>query len=251
VTLVAAAVVPSPPALVPEVAAGAAGELAEVRAACLEAARRLLAAGPEEVVVVAPAPTTGWREQGERADLAAYGVDLSLHASGPGPDRLPLGHVIGRWVLERAGCTVPIACLGVAADLGSGACEALGAQAVAGHVRRAILCVGDGSARRGEASPRWPDPRAVPYDDAIAAAIGEADIGPLRALDVATAEDLVASGRAPWQVLAGAAAAAGSWRGTLLSAAAPYGVGYVVASWTRLDAETMTPARGGDLGSGG
>ena len=43
---------PSPPLLVPELAAGAAGELDPLRAACREAVRRLLAAHPDEVVVI-------------------------------------------------------------------------------------------------------------------------------------------------------------------------------------------------------
>jgi hypothetical protein len=48
----------------------------------------------------------------------------------------------------------------------------------------------------------------------------------------------MAAGRAPLQVLAGAAEANGSgtgeraWRGELLSYGAPYGVGYFTALWT-------------------
>ncbi len=53
----------------------------------------------------------------------------------------------------------------------------------------------------------------------------------------------MAAGRAPWQVLAGAAEAADAaqsghsgagerpWHGELLSYGAPYGVGYFVALW--------------------
>jgi hypothetical protein len=49
----------------------------------------------------------------------------------------------------------------------------------------------------------------------------------------------MAAGRAPWQVLAGAAEQGASeygerpWRGELLSYCAPYGVGYFAALWTR------------------
>lgn len=234
--LVAAAVVPSPPALVPEVASGAATELDEVRRAALDAARRLLAASPDRIVVVAQAEWTGWREPGEKADLAAYGVDLVLAGSGPGPQRRPLGHVLGQWLLELAGCSVPLAYLGVTPDLGPAACLALGGQVGRGTDRAALLCVGDGSARRADDSPRWPDPRAVPYDESVAAALGDVDLDALRALDVATGLDLVVAGRAPWQVLAGAADTSGIWSGHLLLTAAPYGVGYIVAAWTRLDA---------------
>lgn len=234
--LVAAAVVPSPPALVPEVASGAAPELDATRGAALDAVRRLVAAAPDEVVVVAQADFTGWRDPAERVELAPYGVDVALRGGGPGPGRSPLGHVVGLWLLEQVGCMAPVKRLGVAADLGPAACAALGAQLASGRGRVAALGVGDGSARRTETSPRWPDPRAVPYDDAVAAALAAVDLDALRMLDVATALDLVVAGRAPWQVLAGAAAVAGAWSGELLHAGAPYGVGYAVAAWTRLDA---------------
>jgi hypothetical protein len=239
--LVAAAVVPSPPALVPEVASGAASELDDVRSASFDAVRRLLVAAPDRVVVVAQAESTGWRDARERADLTAFGVDLVLPGGGPGPGARPLGHVLGLWLLGRVGCTVPVAYLGVAPDLGTTACLALGMQLADGPERVAVLCVGDGSARRADTSPRWPDPRAVSYDESVGAALAAVDLAALRALDVATALDLVAAGRAPWQVLAGAAVSGGVWSGELLLAAAPYGVGYLVAAWARRDLVTAAP----------
>jgi hypothetical protein len=56
--LVAGAVCPHPPLLVPELAGGAAPELDALRAACDEAVRRLLAARPDLVVVVGAAEET-------------------------------------------------------------------------------------------------------------------------------------------------------------------------------------------------
>jgi hypothetical protein len=53
----------------------------------------------------------------------------------------------------------------------------------------------------------------------------------LTALDPEQARELLVVGRAPWQVLAGAAQGAGL-EGELLYDAAPYGVGYFVAAWT-------------------
>ncbi len=52
--LVAAAVCPCPPLLVPEVAAGAAPELDPARAACLDAVGVLAASRPDLLVVVGP-----------------------------------------------------------------------------------------------------------------------------------------------------------------------------------------------------
>jgi hypothetical protein len=231
--LVSAAVVPSPPALVPEVASGAVADLAAVRAAAVTAVERMLAAAPQRVVVVAAAQETGRRDTGERADLAAYGVDLVVPGGGSGPGRLPLGHVLGLWLLAQttAYSAQEVICLGVADDLDPDDCAQLGGELATAPLRTALLCVGDGSARRGAGSPRWPDPRAVPWDEKVTAALGAADLAVLAALDPATAHELAAAGRAPWQVLAGAAAAAGEWTGELLCASAPYGVGYVVASW--------------------
>lgn len=53
--LVAAAVCPAPPLLVPEVAAGAAAELDAARTACSDALAVLAASRPDLLVVVGPA----------------------------------------------------------------------------------------------------------------------------------------------------------------------------------------------------
>jgi hypothetical protein len=50
-------------------------------------------------------------------------------------------------------------------------------------------------------------------------------------LDAELAYELKVSGRAPWQVLAGAAEGT-DLGGALLYEDAPYGVGYVVATWS-------------------
>ena len=62
-------------------------------------------------------------------------------------------------------------------------------------------------------------------------ALAAADTEALLALDEGLAHELKAAGRAPWQVLAGAAEGAGL-DGRLLYEDAPYGVGYFVAAWS-------------------
>jgi hypothetical protein len=57
------------------------------------------------------------------------------------------------------------------------------------------------------------------------------DLDVLNALDPDLAAELQAAGRAPWQVLAGALTAT-TLTGDLAYHAAPYGVGYFVASFT-------------------
>jgi hypothetical protein len=102
-----------------------------------------------------------------------------------------------------------------------------------------MLAMGDGTARRTPKGPGYLDERAEPFDDAVAAALADVDVRALLDLDEQLSAELVVSGRVPWQVLAGAAAASGAgapggpWRGQVLHSAAPYGVGYLVATWRR------------------
>lgn len=218
--MLAAVVCPHPPLLVPEVAAGAAGELDDLRAACDAALRAGLATGPERVVVVGSGPAT--REW--PADAAGALPNLGL----PGPaGELPLSLTIGRWLLERVGWDGPMVLQAVDATATADDCAALAAGASS-----MLLVMGDGSARRSVAAPGHFDERAEGFDAAVAAALAAADPDALLKLDVDLAVELLAAGRPAWQVLAGAAAGR-PWGGTLHYDAAPYGVGYLVASWLR------------------
>jgi hypothetical protein len=94
-----------------------------------------------------------------------------------------------------------------------------------------LLVVGEGSARRSLKAPGYLDERAEGFDAVVSRGLATADAqGELSTLDDELAYELMASGRAPWQVLAGAAA--GSLGAELLYEDAPYGVGYFVAAWT-------------------
>jgi hypothetical protein len=235
--LIAAAVCPHPPLLVPEIAGAAAPELDALRAACDEAVGRLLAAlaagapegagGGTLVVVGADAETRAYA-----ADAAGgferYGLELTL---GAGTPVLPLSLTIGRWLLVRHHEGAAARFQGVAEHATAPECLALGAE-LAGSARRVgLLVLGDGSACRGERSPGYRDDRAGPYDAGVAAALETADTAALAALDPASSRELLAAGRAAWQVLAGAAGRT-PLKGALLAHEAPYGVGYLVASWT-------------------
>jgi aromatic ring-opening dioxygenase LigB subunit len=98
--------------------------------------------------------------------------------------------------------------------------------------RVALLCMGDGSARRSEKAPGWWDDRAEAFDATVAAALAAADLEALLQLDAELARALLVAGRASWQALAGAADGQ-VWRGELTHHEAPFGVGYLVAEWTR------------------
>jgi len=226
VPLVAAAVCPSPPLLVPELAAGAAGELDDLRAACDAAVARLAEAAPELVVLVGPGATTGPLPPPYRGSFAPWGTPVTV---GPADGTaLPLGPLLGLWLLDRAG-RQPAQVWTVDPDAGPAECAATG-RSIAELGAVALLVIGDGAACHGPKSPGYADAGAEPFDDAARRAFADVDTDRLLALDPADAARLRAAGRAPWQVLAGAAAGRG-FRGSV-HYERPYGVGYLVASWS-------------------
>ncbi|MGW3230984.1 class III extradiol dioxygenase subunit B-like domain-containing protein [Kitasatospora sp. NPDC001095] len=231
--LVAAAVCPCPPLLVPEVAAGAAPELDGLRAACDEALAALVEAAPQLVVVVGTGPAAEVWTEGGAGSFHRYGVPLVAKLPGErveGPELAP-SLTVGAWLLERAGVSLPTHACAVPADAPADRMLGLG-QGLAGLADRvALLVLGDGSACRSVKAPGYLDERAEDFDTVLAAALGTADLPALAALDPGLAAELKADGRAPWQVLAGAAEGAGL-TGRLGYQDAPYGVGYFVASWS-------------------
>ncbi|MFI8519099.1 hypothetical protein ACIGEZ_14900 [Streptomyces sp. NPDC085481] len=234
--LVAAAVCPCPPLLVPAVAAGAAPELDDARTACSDALAVLAASRPDRLVVVGPADegARGVHPAGSAGSFAGFGVDLAVRlGSGPGGERpLPASLAVAAWLLERHDwADAPIEGLGVGETLESARCAETGRQIAGAADRVALLVMGDGSACRTVKAPGYLDERAGAFDAEAARALGAADPAALLALDAELAYELKAAGRACWQVLAGAAEGAGL-DGRLLYEDAPYGVGYFVAAWS-------------------
>jgi hypothetical protein len=223
---------PQPPLLVPELAAGAAAELDELRAACAQVVRRLLADRPDRVVVLGPGPRTAAYGPGASGTLAGYGVPVTASLGpavappGAGAGPLPPALTLGAWLLGG----VDVRCAGQA--VGPDADPAEPAAGLAGGTdRTALLVMADGSACRSESAPGYADPRAGPFDAAVAAALRSGDPAALRDLDPAAGRELLAAGVPAWRV-AGHAAGAGPYDAELLHDAAPYGVGYLVAAWT-------------------
>ncbi|SIO91157.1 class III extradiol dioxygenase subunit B-like domain-containing protein [Nocardiopsis sp. JB363] len=226
--LIAAAVCPHPPVLFPEVAQGAAAELASLRAACDRAATALARCEADRLYVVGRGPVE--REYGPETggDLRSYGVDVRV---GPAPGILDLAATTGRWLAERGGLT-PDGYLELPSDVAPARAAERGAALADSAARVALLVMGDGSARRTESSPGYVDARAIPYDDAVAEALAKADTAHIEELDPDTARALMVAGRPAWQALAGAAGGH-PFNGETLYYEAPYGVGYHVAHWTR------------------
>ncbi|AGP54589.1 class III extradiol dioxygenase subunit B-like domain-containing protein [Streptomyces rapamycinicus] len=256
--LIAAAVCPCPPLLVPEVAAGAARELDGLRAECFEVIRALAAARPERLIVVGPADRAGRgpHAQGAAGTFRGFGVEVDVRLAAPTGERrtapatadgesggdaadggssrsLPTSLAVGAWLLEHAGWdpAVPVEGLGVGEPLAAERCIEVGRELAGRAERVALLVTGDGTACRTLKAPGYLDERAAAFDAEVARALAAADTGALAALDEELAYELKAAGRAPLQVLAGAGEGA-RLKGELRYDEAPYGVGYFVASWS-------------------
>ncbi|MFC8917267.1 class III extradiol dioxygenase subunit B-like domain-containing protein [Streptomyces sp. NPDC057116] len=234
--LVAAAVCPCPPLLVPDVAAGAAPELDSARTACSDALAVLAASRPDRLVVIGPGAEEGLERYpaGSAGDFRGFGVDVRvrLGTGGDGDRPLPPSLAVGAWLLGRANwADAPVEGLAVGERLAPARCAEAGREIAARAGRVALLVLGDGSACRSVKAPGYLDDRAAAFDERAARALGSADTGALAALDEGLAYELKAAGRAPWQILAGAAEGAGL-EGRLLHEDAPYGVAYFVAAWS-------------------
>lgn len=230
-SLVAAVVVPGAALLVPELAGGSVQQDAGLREQVLGAVRALLAEPRGRLLVVGVAAVTG--ERTGTWDWSSLGVRARGAGGGPA---LPLALAIGAWLLDVCGAGPDRTYLGVSPDSTPQACGQRGQElAAAGDLR--MLVVGDGSACRSEKAPGHLDARAEPFDAAVQRALAVGDGTALLALDPGLARELQAAGRAPWQVLAGAAAGAGL-AAELTVAVVPYGVCYLVARWWRPDMPT-------------
>jgi hypothetical protein len=233
--LVAAAFVPSAPVLVPEVAAGAAHELDDLREACDAAVEELLDADLDLLIVLGSAPRSGPYPADAAGSFAPYGVDVTI--GGEGAVELPLSLTVGYWLLERCDWAGDTLTFGVAGDESSERCAALGAGLAERANRVGLVVVGDGSATRTPKAPGSFDERAEAFDAAVDEALADPSGTGLAGLDPTLAAELMADGRAAWQVAAGLAAASTSrmWDARLLRSEAPYGVHYAVATWSSAD----------------
>jgi hypothetical protein len=216
----AVAFCPHPPVLVPEVAQGAAPELAALRAACRAAITRIALPG-RMIVVLGGGPVSKAYESRARGTFAGYGVPLevSLGRDGTGPVELPLALTVGAWLLHEAGSSA-----GAAFSIGADDADI---QLADGRV--ALLVMGDASARRSTAAPGYLDERAVGYDAAVAEALASGDPAALARLDTELGAELLAAGAPVWRTVA--RLVRGRYDAEVLYDDAPYGVGYLVATW--------------------
>ena len=191
-------VLPSPRALLPSLSAT--DPVPELRAACATAVDKLLATGPEHIVVVA-APVSELN--------SARGVTE------------PLGHRVARHLLGGTPFDPQIALPYTAAGVVEQA-EETGPTA--------LVVMADGTACRGEKAPGHLHPGALAFDDSIDHALRSGDVDTLATLDPTLAHELWCEGAPGFHVLAEVA------RGRRIAADvsyadAPYGVAWWVARW--------------------
>ena len=219
-SVVAAAVVPSSPMLVPDVSTGAAHEVGALRVAADEAVARLVAVGAEAVVVLGSGPRAAY-PHGSAGTFAGFGVPLRVCLGDDvgEPATLPLPLCVGAWFLARTRAAAVTAGVTVDGDWSSP------------DVDVALLVVADGTACRTEKAPGAFDPRAAVYDGEIAAALAVGDGSALCGLDPALAAELHVGGLPALRALG---ALPGPWNAELLAHEGGHGVGSFVAYWERV-----------------
>ena len=247
---VAAAVLPHPPLLVPELAGAAAPELAPLRAACQEALATVVAAA-DLTILIGDGPVWAVPAPGAPGSFHPYGagvevalpalVDLDLPGLPPPAQLtdLPLSLAVAAHLLD--GLDPPPGRLFAATvprSLGPRAAARIGGVlASTGPV--GLVVMADLSACRTEQAPGAFHPEAAGFDAQVGDAFRGGTPQDLLTLDPAQSAGLLVAGRVPLQVLAGAFAAtaaapgeprdAARLRGRVLYEDAPYGVGYLVA----------------------
>jgi hypothetical protein len=221
--ITSAALCPAPP-LLARALTGADPVVPALRRACLDAVAALIADGPDLVAVVGvAAETRAWPADG-KLDLSPYAPTL-LAAHPPLP--LPLGLAAG--LLDQVGYLGRRELQSVSDQEAVADCAALGARLANASTRVAVLVMADGTARRGLKAPGYLDPRSVPFDAGVEQAVRSGDLTALLAVDPVLARELMATGRAGWQVLAGAMN--GVRPATEIRYCDdPFGVAYLVAS---------------------
>jgi hypothetical protein len=219
------AIVPSAPVLVPDLASGAAAELADLRDAVLRAAAEL----PDRWVAIGVGSVDALIGSDAVGTFAGYGVDVpvALAPGGAGvPSELPLCALITGWVRGRANPSARAQVRVYADDHGVDAAQGFGRMLRAELDEAAdavgVLIVADGANTLSPTAPGGYDPDAVPVQAALDDALASGDAAALAGLPSGVL------GRVAYQVLAGLgepATAFESYRG------APYGVGYFAGVW--------------------
>src|SRR5260221_2589007 len=203
--IVAAAVCPSPPLLIPELT-GARQVATELRSACQASLAELTAAAPEVIARVGAAERTRTWNGAATFDFARYAPGMSSGAAprpsagagqapDPGPAGLPSALGVGNWLLDQAGCQIIRVLQSVAQDEAPARCADIGARLAASRGRVALLVMADGSARRGLTAPGYLDAPSTGFDAEVERAVRTCRLEALLSADPALAHQPMATPR--------------------------------------------------------
>ena len=220
------AFIPAAPLLCPDV--DIESLLADERAASIELVAELQQ-DADLVVIIGAGNTTTWFEHGGIGSTRAFG-GVSHYEVGSGVDELPQSVTVGASVVVTAGWSGEVQALVIDLQTTAAQREVIAQELLAKSEaqRTLVIAVGDGSATRTEKAPGYIQADAVAFDEAINAAIGNADRESILAIEQPTADRLWCRGLPVWQVVANAFAPTQS---ALILESAPFGVNYLVASW--------------------
>nr|WP_054814403.1 hypothetical protein [Nocardia arizonensis] len=243
-----AALVPSPPILVPELGGAIAradsadrdDPCAPLRAAVAEAVAALAALARRWIVLGAGTAESALGPEAV-GTFHGYGVDVAVSFAEPAavaePDpRLPLPALIAGWLRGRYAPGARLEGRILAADADAASCAALGArlraELDADREPHGVLVVADGASTLTLKAPGYLDERADPQQAELDRALSAGDRAALLALDPDLCADLGISGRPVYQALAGLFEADPLAPAvTTLYRDAPFGVGYHVGIW--------------------
>ncbi|WP_174567267.1 hypothetical protein [Nocardia yamanashiensis] len=248
--LISAAMCPHPTMLIPDVAGKASGEWDKLRSACTESIRQLripvynpsggsiTPAGDEPdlvVIVGGDHKTTTFDPSGAYGSLLAHGICWEYGWEGAGEAQpLPLSLTLGYWLMltgkGNGMMTADVAFQAIAIDASPPECMRLGKELAGRAEKVAMLVMGEGSTCMTAAERRRDPNRARRYDAEVTRALAHADSEALARLDPRGFR-MTATGRAAWQVLAGAAIGH-RFQGRLHSSPTRRDQ-YFVASWNR------------------
>lgn len=225
--LSAISIIPSAPVLVPELAGGAADEVAELRAAMIAAAATL----PRRWVVVGVGAADGVIGSDRVGTFAGFGVDIPVRLSpqaGGQPVEMPLCALIGGWIRSQAQPDASAQVRVYAESHDAGAAVELGrrlrSEIDLSSEPIGVLVVADGANTLTPAAPGGYQPTDVDVQDALDDALAGGDVAALTRLPAQV------GGRVAFGVLAGLAEPTPRSAKELYRTA-PYGVGYFTGVW--------------------
>ncbi len=212
--------------MVPELAAGAAAELADLRDAVFEGAAGL----PSRWIAVGVGPSDAVVDSRQAGTFAGYGVDVRVALS-PGGDevvQLPLCALITGWlrgeVNPQARAEVRVYADGHDVDAALARGRSLRDEIDEAADPIGVLVVADGLHTLTPPAPGGYDPDSIPVQTALDDALARGDTAALTRLPDAVV------GRVAYQLLAGLMGGAPRSAKELYRGA-PYGVGYFVGVW--------------------